>query len=65
MEQKMPIKSDERDLSNFIQMNSKLLFLWIENQKLTVGLWGKYLNFYLGVYRFCSGDKKYGLLVIF
>lgn len=63
MEQRIEIKNDETNLSNFIQLNSKLFFLWIGSKKLSVGLWGKYLNFYLGIYHFSSKNKKFELLV--
>ena len=63
MEQRMQIKNSETNLSNYIQLNSKLFFLWIGSQKLSLVFWSKYLNFYLTIYKFSLNDKKLSLLV--
>jgi len=65
MEQRIQIKNDEATLSNYIQINSKLFFLWIGKQKLSIVLWTKYLNFYLAIYKLSCNDKKLLLLVFF
>lgn len=63
MEQRTQIKNDETLLSNYVQLNSKILLSWFKNDRFNKEIWFRYLKFYLNIYKFVNYEKKFFLLV--